>query len=330
MEKLLTVSVAAYNMGSFLAQNLDSFVSSGVLDRVEILVVDDGSTDDTGEIAARYERAHPGSIRCLRQDNAGPGSTVNRGLENASGRYFRMVDADDRVDPHGFAALVSGLENTDADMVVCAYATFDNDTGETSSCPVTGVRVGEMALPDFCRAAGPVAMHNVVWRTELLRGNGVRLFDCYYTDTQYLWFPLLCARSVLVLDCSVYRYRVSLATQSMSVPSMQRHLDMHDRVLFSLCERLEAYAAQSFADPAVLSYAAKGIAGMAGAQLGVLLSFPPAGEHRRQLADFHARLKAASGDVWAVYSRLKTVRCLHLPGAYPIVCRLYRRKNGIR
>ena len=330
MNKTLTVSVAAYNMERFLEQNLRSFVDSGVLDRVEVLIVDDGSTDRTGEIAAHYENAHPGSMRWIRQDNAGPGSTVNRGLANATGRYFRMVDADDWVDPQGFAALVTALDDADADMVVCPHAQVDNETGEEVSMPVTGVAPGKMTLPAFCRTAGPISMHHVTWRTELLKANGVRLFDGYYTDAQYLYFSLLCAQTVLVLPDSVYRYRVSLATQSMSVASMQRHLDMHDSVLFSLCERLEAYRARPDADAAVAAYVAAGINGIAGAQLGTLLSFAPAPAHKVALRDFHARLKAASPAVWALYARLKTVRALRLPGGYAVVCRLYRRKHGIR
>ncbi|MBP5618108.1 MAG: glycosyltransferase [Clostridia bacterium] len=326
MEKLLTVSVAAYNMERFLEQNLESFVASGVLDRVEVLVVDDGSTDGTGAIASRYEEAYPGSIRWIRQENAGPGSTVNRGMENATGRYFRMVDADDWVEPQGFAALVAALENTDADMVVCPYSEVDNDTGEERPVPLTGAEPGAADLHAFCRTAGPLAMHNVTWRTALLRENGIRLFDCYYTDLQYLYFPLLCAKTVRVLPDSVYRYRVSLSTQSMSVPSMQRHLDMHDRVLFSLCERLES----AHVDESVASYVADGVTRMAGAQLGTLLSFAPCREKKQALSDFQARLRAASTPVWARYSRLKTVRLLRLPGGYAVASRLHRRKYGIR
>ena len=330
MEKTLTVSVAAYNMERFLEQNLGSFVASGVLDRVEILVVDDGSTDGTGGIAARYEQTYPDSVRWIRQDNAGPGSTVNRGLEHAGGRYFRMVDADDWVEPQGFAALVDALEHTDADMVVCPYAEVDNDTGEEHPVALTGVAPGTMGIAAFCAAAGVVSMHNVTWRTGLLRENAIRLFDCYYTDAQYLYFPLLCAKSVAVLPDSVYRYRVSLATQSMSVPGMQRHLDMHDRVLFSLCERLESYRTCADADESVAAFAADGVTRMAGAQLGTLLSFAPSREKKQELLAFHARLRAASVAVWARYARLKTVRCLRLPGSYSVISRLYRRKNGIR
>lgn len=330
MTKQLSVSVAAYNMEAFLEQNLRSFCDSGVLDLVEVLVIDDGSQDRTGEIASAFEQKHPGCIRWIRQENAGPGSTVNRGLENATGRYFRMVDGDDWVDPAGFAELVHALEKTDADMVVCPYEQVDHETGERIPMPVTGVEPGEMTAAEFCRSAGPISMHHVAWRTDLLRDNGVRLFDCYYTDSQYLYFPLLLAKKVLVLPCSVYRYRVSLSTQSMSVSSMQKHVDMHDRVLMSLAERLEAYASSPQAEAGVTAYVAAGINSVAGAELGTWLSFAPCGEKKKALYDFMARLEQASPTVYALFARLKTVRMLRLPGSYGTVSRLYRRKQGIR
>ena len=330
MNKLLSVSVAAYNMERFLEQNLRSFCYSGVIDRVEVLVIDDGSTDRTGEIASAFEAQYPGCIRWIRQENAGPGSTVNRGLENATGRYFRMVDGDDWVDPDGFAALVKALENTDADMVVCSYEQVDHETGEHLPMPLTGVAEGEMSVAEFCRSACPISMHHVTWRTDLLRENGVRLFDCFYTDSQYLYFPMLLAQRALVLPCSVYRYRVSLSTQSMSAGSMQKHIDMHDRVLFSLAERLEAYAASPEANADVTAYVAAGICGVAGAELGTWLSFAPCREKKKELYDYMARLEKASPTVFARFSQLKTVRMLRLPGSYGLISRLYRRKHGIR
>ncbi|MBP5288410.1 MAG: glycosyltransferase family 2 protein, partial [Clostridia bacterium] len=87
--KILSVSVAAYNMEKLIRQNLDSFVASRYRDEIEVLVIDDGSKDATPEIAREYEEKYPDTVRLIRQPNAGPGSTVNRGLENARGKYFR-------------------------------------------------------------------------------------------------------------------------------------------------------------------------------------------------------------------------------------------------
>ena len=116
MQKVLSVSVAAYNVEKFIEQCLDSCmefkaaVDSGVVitakrgGRVEhveadkiVIVTDDGSKDRTSEIVSAYEKKYPGTFRLISQKNAGPGSTVNSGIKHATGKYFRMVDGDDWV-----------------------------------------------------------------------------------------------------------------------------------------------------------------------------------------------------------------------------------------
>ena len=117
MKKVLSVSVAAYNLGSMIEQCLDSFIQEDILERVEVLVTDDGSKDNTAEIVVEYEKKYPGTFRLIRQKNAGPGSTVNSGLAHATGKYFRMVDGDDWVNTKEMKAYLVYLESNETDMV---------------------------------------------------------------------------------------------------------------------------------------------------------------------------------------------------------------------
>ena len=107
MEKILSVSVAAYNLESMIRQCLDSFIRPEILEKVEVLVTDDGSKDQTREIVAEYEKKYPGSFKLIAQKNAGPGSTVNSGLAHATGKYFRMVDGDDWVNTNEMEAYLT-------------------------------------------------------------------------------------------------------------------------------------------------------------------------------------------------------------------------------
>ncbi len=84
MEKILSVSVAAYNVQEFIRTNLDSFVNSEVREDIEVLVTDDGSKDETPNIVSEYETKYPGVVKLIKQKNAGPGSTVNSGINHAS------------------------------------------------------------------------------------------------------------------------------------------------------------------------------------------------------------------------------------------------------
>lgn len=326
--KTLTVSVAAYNMEKLIRQNLDSFVASPAAQDVEVLVINDGSKDSTAEIVREYEQKYPETVRLIEQPNAGPGSTVNRGMEHATGKYFRMVDADDWVDS-GFAEYVRALKQTSADMVLTDYTMVDDKTGDKRLCRVEGIAPGQtLDFDDVCTGLVPV-MHSVTYRTEILKQNNIRLFNGFYTDMQYLMFPVPYIRTVEYIPCNVYMYRVSLTGQSMSAESMQRNIGMHTDVLFSLTA---LYGTVKGTRPAVAPYILWRTVIMAGAQMGTLLSFAPSFEKKKELFAFFARLQKECPDAFVLFSRLKTTRALRLFGGvfYRPVSRLHRKKLGLK
>ena len=141
MQKVLSISVAAYNVEKFIEQCLDSFIDPAILDRVEVLVTDDGSKDRTPEIVSTYEKKYPGTFRLISQKNAGPGSTVNSGIKHATGKYFRMVDGDDWVNTAQMGAFLDILEKTNADMVCADHCCVDHETGQKKKRKRTLLRV---------------------------------------------------------------------------------------------------------------------------------------------------------------------------------------------
>ena len=110
MEKVLTVVVPAYNAEVFLENCLDSLCLPDLLDLLEVIVVDDGSTDRTGSLADGYQARFPRTVRVIHKENGGHGSGINCGIKAASGRYFKVVDADDWVEAEGLRNLVRFLE----------------------------------------------------------------------------------------------------------------------------------------------------------------------------------------------------------------------------
>ena len=325
--KVLSISVAAYNMEKLIRQNLDSFVNSSVRDDIEVLVINDGSTDNTAGIVAEYEKKYPGTVRLISQSNAGPGSTVNRGIENASGRYFRMVDADDWVDT-GLEQYVNVLKTTDADMVVTNYTCVDDKTGQTRFVKINGLKAGVLQDFDSVCADLSLEMHSVTFRTDILQKNNIRVFNGFYTDIQYLLFPSVYVKSVMYVDCNVYMYRVSLSGQSMSVPSMQRNINMHDDMLFSI---VRLYNSVKHRRPEVAEYILKKLVYISGTQLGTLLSFEPGSANEKRLFDFISRLKRECPDAYEGFSKYKTARALRFSGGlfYPVICKMHRRRLGI-
>ena len=93
MGKLLTISIAAYNVEKFIKKTLDSLIVDS--DELEVLIVNDGSKDETLKIAKEYEIKYPNIFRAIDKENGGYGSTINTGIIEATGKFFKQLDGDD-------------------------------------------------------------------------------------------------------------------------------------------------------------------------------------------------------------------------------------------
>ena len=120
--KLITFTVPCYNSAAYMDKCVRSLLTAG--EDAEIILVDDGSTDETGAIADRYAEQYPRMIRAIHQENGGHGEGVNQGLRNAVGRYFKVVDSDDWLDEAALGELMSLLRSTAGmdrplDLIIC-------------------------------------------------------------------------------------------------------------------------------------------------------------------------------------------------------------------
>ena len=127
MEKTLTISVACYNVGQFLRKTLDSLIAPEIMDELEVLVVNDGSSDDTAEIAREYEEKYPQTFRLVDKANGGYGSTLNYSMPAARGRYFKQLDGDDWYNTEGLVRLVRFLRTATADIVLNGRTEVDQE-----------------------------------------------------------------------------------------------------------------------------------------------------------------------------------------------------------
>ena len=113
LNKILTVSIAAYNVEAYIKENLESILASEAREDIEVLVVDDGGKDHTLEIAQTYEKKYPGIVYAVHKENGGYGSVQNYSIQHAAGEYFKILDGDDWVNAEGLTRLVNYLKAHD-------------------------------------------------------------------------------------------------------------------------------------------------------------------------------------------------------------------------
>lgn len=229
--KLLTVSIAAYNVEAYLEKCLNSLLIPD-LQRLEVLIQNDGSKDATARIGEAFEKKYPGVFRLVNKENGGYGSTINNSLSMAEGKYFKQLDGDDWYDTENFAAFVDMLGAVDADCVYSPYTEVIEPDMRQRPRQIVDLTPG---LRDPAQLMGERSfkqMHALAYRTEFLRAQGVSIQEkCFYTDQEYVIYPLVRAQSVYVWDRPVYCYRLGRDGQSVSLAGLRKHHEDHLRVL---------------------------------------------------------------------------------------------------
>jgi len=128
--KVVTFVVPAYNSAQFLDRGIPTMLAPEVLEKLEILIVNDGSTDATAAAAQIYCDRYPDVVRLICQENKGHGGALNTGCAAAKGKYLRIIDADDWVETQNLPEYIRYLEQLDSDVVLTHFHTVDIRSGE--------------------------------------------------------------------------------------------------------------------------------------------------------------------------------------------------------
>ncbi len=214
MSKLLSICIPSFNMEEYLSRCVDSMLVDEVLDQLEIIIVNDGSKDGTLAIANDYKQRYPQSVVVIDKPNGHYGSCINASLKVATGKYFRIVDADDWVDSQALAQLVKKLNDLDVDCVCTKYATRWIDGMDVQPLDVPFNEI--LDLNQYVLPIPNLRMHGLIYSTNLLRNiDYVQTEGICYTDTEYLYIPLSCAQNIFFMDIVLYQYYVARDGQSM-------------------------------------------------------------------------------------------------------------------
>jgi glycosyltransferase involved in cell wall biosynthesis len=233
-------------MEKYIENCLNSFIDDRVMSDIEILVVNDGSKDNTLKIAKSYAAKYPDTFFAVDKENGGHGSTINKGIELATGKYFKVIDCDDWVNIEEFVKFVDFIKTIDVDFVITNYTEQYEDSLESSEQKVADrfVKDKVVKFDDVLQeSVGMLPMHSVTYKTEILKTNNIRLFEkCFYVDVQYNLFPVEYISNCICKSYDVYQYRLGRAGQSVSGEGFLKHIDDHRRVVISTLDYCKNFA----------------------------------------------------------------------------------------
>lgn len=235
MNKILTISIAAYNIEDYIKEALDSIISNEkARECVEVIVVDDGSKDQTLEIANKYQAQFPETIIVIKKNNGGYGSTINEALKIAHGKYFKLLDGDDWFS-NNLTEYLNILEQQDADLILSPYYRVHtvnnryelvsrhqfNNGGDSTACDsnLVYIHAAETAV-----------------QTKCIKNKMIISEHCFYTDVEYVHSVCRFSKSVFFINLPIYCYRIGREGQSVSIKSRLKNRQDASFVSLKLCE----------------------------------------------------------------------------------------------
>lgn len=239
-DKIISISIAAYNIEKYVKHTLDSFIIPEIIDKLEVIVVNDGSKDDTSKLAHIYSDKYPGTFKVVDKENGGYGSTINVSSQIASGKYYKTIDGDDWVDRDGMIALVHYLETCDDDIVVTNFARVSDKSGRMTKTIFDAPKYEVSMSFEEAYRKQELYMQGITIKTEILKCLKLSITEhCFYTDIEYILTPVPYIRTISFLNQNVYMYRVAVNEQSMSVAGKRKHIDEQFKVFNKMLQFYE-------------------------------------------------------------------------------------------
>ena len=248
--KLISFGIPCYNSYAYMGKCIESLLIGG--EDVEIIIVDDGSTDKTAEIADAYAKKYPTICKAVHQENGGHGEAVNTGLRNATGLYYKVVDSDDCVDKDAYMQVLDTLRNlvnagTPVDMLLTNYVYEKPSTNQHRHMKyrllfpqkeIIGWDGMKRNIKGFS-----ILMHSVTYRTAMLRECKLELpKHTFYVDNLFVYVPLPYVKTIYYLDVDFYRYYIGREGQSVAEATMIKRIDQQLRVNYLMVDAYDLWS----------------------------------------------------------------------------------------
>ena len=334
--KLITFTVPCYNSAAYMDHCIETLLTAG--EDAEIILVDDGSKDDTGKIADSYAEKYPTIVRVIHQENGGHGEGVNQGIRNATGVYFKVVDSDDWLDTDALQKVLAELRAhlNDAeplDLMMANYVYEHVADNTRNIVDYKGIlpegRVFTWQEIGKFPPSKNILMHSVIYRTEVLRKSGMELpKHTFYVDNIFVYQPLPQVKTIYYMNLDLYRYFIGRADQSVNESVMVKRVDQQLRVTKHMidCQDLDALKGEKKLRAYMLHYLS-----MMMAVSDIFLLLDGSAEAHAKKAELWQYLKnhVTPGVYRAVRVNLGGLTDLHFPGGDKVVVATYRQLRKI-
>ena len=242
--KLISFAVPCYNSQDYMSKCVDSILTGG--DDVEIIIVNDGSKDNTLEIAKQYASQYPDIVKVIDKANGGHGSGVNAGLKAATGLYYKVVDSDDWLDSDALKTVLDTIkQHLACEQLPDLYITnFIYDRVVTNEQYVSdyvkmmpqGKLIGWDKVKKF-RLSHMLLMHSLMYKREKLLASGTVLPEhTFYVDELYAYKPLPYMDTIYYLNVNLYHYFIGRADQSVNKSNMLARYEQQLRVMRAMID----------------------------------------------------------------------------------------------
>lgn len=241
MRKVISFGIPCYNSAGDMDRCITSILEgSGYAGDIEIIIVDDGSKDETPAKADEWEARYPGIIRAVHQENGGHGIAVLSGLREARGTYYKVVDSDDWLDGQALSTMLSILRgfvqrDTRVDLFISNYVYEKVHEGKHTAISYHSAlprkKVFTWDQIGRFRPDQNLLMHSLCYRTDVLREANLPLpAHTFYVDNIYAYVPLPLCKSLYYADIDLYRYFIGREGQSVNEATMVKRLDQQFRI----------------------------------------------------------------------------------------------------
>lgn len=235
MQKILTIAISAYNKEKYLYRCVKSLICQSIHE-IEIIIINDGSTDETSKIAHELEKDYPQSIIVVDKQNGHQGSCINKAIELAGGKYFKMLDADDYFSTDVLEYCIHKLRNINVDMVITGHVINSSSPVSISPININENIIYDQINTNFSELGmfGCIGMHGVAFKTDILKENHIHLSEhCSFSDAEYCYYPLKYCKTILFISKDLYIYETGIEGQESSIKTIKTKDDA-----YHICQRM--------------------------------------------------------------------------------------------